>query len=50
MIEKTLLFSESELMQVAKTLHNKKATGPDGLPTEVLMAVAQTNPEVLLDM
>ena len=32
------------------SLKNKKASGPDGLPAEVLKAVAKSHPEFLLNM
>ena len=49
-MEEIPLFSEAELIQAVKTLQNRKAPVPDGIPSEVLKVVAQTNPGVLLNM
>lgn len=43
-------FTEVELLKAASSMRNKKAPGPDGLPAEVLKAVAQSHPKLLLDM
>ena len=43
-------FTEAELRRAAGALKNKKAPGPDGLPAEVLKAVARSHPDLLLNM
>lgn len=42
-------FSVRELEQAARTLRNKKAPGPDGIPSEVLKHVIQHRPSLLLN-
>ena len=42
--------TEAELRRAAGALKNKKAPGPDGLPAEVLKAVARSHPDLLLNM
>lgn len=49
-VEEIPLFSEEELQQAAKSLKNKKAPGPDGIPAEILKKLAQTSPHFLLKM
>ena len=44
------LFSEKELLDAAKTLQNKKAPGPDGISAEILKAIANICPHLLLDI
>lgn len=44
------LFSLEELENAVLGMKNKKAPGPDGIPSEVLKAVFQYNPHLLLDM
>lgn len=43
-------FTVDELKLAARTLKNKKAPGPDGIPAEVLKEIADTHPEMLLKM
>lgn len=45
-----VLFSKEELMLASSYLQNKKAPGPDSIPTEVLKAIAKTTPEILLNL
>ena len=45
-----LPFTEAELRRAAGTLKNKKAPGPDGLPAEVLKALARSHPDFLLNL
>lgn len=44
------LFELEELRQAVSSLQNKKAPGPDGIPSEALKAVGRYNPQLLLDM
>lgn len=44
------LFTRKELLGSIKSMRNKKAPGPDGLPAEILKAVAGSHPELLLEM
>ena len=44
------LFTIAELKPAACSLKNKKAPGPDGIPTEVIKEIAQNRPEMLLKM
>lgn len=44
------LFTEEELKESARKLKSKKAPGPDGIPAEVLKEIANTRPEILLNM
>ncbi|KAM8707458.1 hypothetical protein ACLKA7_011527 [Drosophila subpalustris] len=44
------LFTLQELASAAGALKNNKSPGPDGVPTEVLKAIAAERPQVLLDM
>lgn len=44
------LFTTEELIAATSKLKNKKAPGPDGVPTEVLKAIVETRPEILLNM
>ena len=44
------LFSPEELKQAMNKIKNGKATGPDGLPTEVIKLVEETRPDMLLKM
>ena len=39
-MEEIPLFGEAKLTQAAKTLQNRKAPGPDEIPSEVLKVVA----------
>lgn len=43
-------FTEEELKSAARNLKNKKAPGPDGIPSEVLKEIAETRPGILLKM
>lgn len=43
-------FSVEELMEAAKSIKNRKAAGPDGIPGEVVKAVATSCPQLLLNM
>ncbi|GHJ61429.1 hypothetical protein NOK12_39470 [Nocardioides sp. OK12] len=43
-------FTEEELLRAALSIQNKKAPGPGGLPAEVMNAVAQSHPKLLLNM
>lgn len=43
-------FSDDELKIAIKSSKNKKAPGPDGIPSEALKIVAQENPHLLLEM
>ncbi|XP_046826449.1 uncharacterized protein LOC124427498 [Vespa crabro] len=43
-------FTEREILWAASSMRNDRAPGPDGLPTEVMKAVAMTHPELLLNM
>ncbi|GHJ61437.1 hypothetical protein NOK12_39550 [Nocardioides sp. OK12] len=43
-------FTEEELLRAASSMRNKKAPGPDGLPAEIIKVVAQSHPELLLNM
>ncbi|XP_033229068.1 uncharacterized protein LOC117180687 [Belonocnema kinseyi] len=43
-------FTEEELIIAVTSLKNKKASGPDGIPAEVLKAVARVCPQILLYM
>ncbi|KAF2900297.1 hypothetical protein ILUMI_05883 [Ignelater luminosus] len=42
------LFTRDELQTAARTIKNRKAAGPDGIPPEVIKEVAKTQPEWLL--
>ena len=44
------LFSDDELQLAIKSSKNKKAPGPDGIPSEVLKVIARYNPSLLLHM
>lgn len=48
--EDTNLISKEELLLAIRSLKAKKAPGPDGLPAEILKAVATCNPDLLLNM
>lgn len=48
--EEFLPFSEEELTQAAKTLKNKKAAGPDGIPVEALKVIVKARPQLLLSL
>ncbi|XP_035742633.1 uncharacterized protein LOC118450807 [Vespa mandarinia] len=43
-------FTEKELLRAASSMRNKKAPGPDGLSAELIKDVAQSHPELLLNM
>ena len=43
-------FRENELQQAVRTLKNKKAPGPDGIPAEVPKVTVRTNQDMLLHM
>lgn len=43
-------FTSEELMLAINSLRNKKAPGPDGIPTEALKETARTCPQLLLNM
>lgn len=43
-------FTIEELQQAARSLRNKKAPGPDGVPMEVLKVITRSHPDVLLNM
>ncbi|BES90458.1 Reverse transcriptase (RNA-dependent DNA polymerase) [Nesidiocoris tenuis] len=43
-------FTAGELRAAVKAMRTKKAPGPDGIPTEALKMVADTYPDLLLDM
>lgn len=43
-------FTEEEIVIAAKSLKNKKAPGPDGIPSEILKVVAREHPRALLQM
>ena len=49
-LEDVPIFSEDELSLAASSLRNKKAPGPDGIPSEVLRVVARSCSQVLLNM
>lgn len=44
------LFTVEELRSAAGSLQSKKAPGPDGIPPEVMKAVARSCPQLLLNM
>lgn len=44
------LFTEDELKKAIGALKNKKAPGPDGVPSEVLKIITEVCPELLLRM
>ena len=44
------LFTVEELVTAVKSLQNRKAPGPDGIPSEALKAVTRTSPLVLLNI
>lgn len=44
------LFTRDELQKAAKTMRNRKAPGPDGIPVEILKMVSERHPDVLLNM
>ena len=44
------LFTEEELIQLVNLLQNMKAPGPDGMPAEVLKAIALFFPRLLLNI
>ena len=46
----TPLFTNMELSIAIKSLRNKRAPGPDGLPAELLKAIGGSHPRLLLDM
>lgn len=46
----TPLFTTEELQAAARKLKNKKAPGPDGVPAEVIKIIADSRPELLLNM
>lgn len=48
--DEVALFTEEELSQAVGRLTARKAPGPDGIPNEVIRAVGETHPRVLLDM
>jgi len=43
-------FSEEEVKLAAVTLKNKKAPGPDGVPSEILKLIAGHHPKLLLEL
>ncbi|XP_046837589.1 uncharacterized protein LOC124432621 [Vespa crabro] len=43
-------FTEEELIRAASSMRKKKAPSPDGLLAELIKAVAQSHPELLLSM
>ncbi|XP_035737492.1 uncharacterized protein LOC118448395 [Vespa mandarinia] len=43
-------FTEEELLRFVSSMRSKKAPGPDGLPAEIIKVVAQSHPELLLNM
>ncbi|XP_035736366.1 uncharacterized protein LOC118447925 [Vespa mandarinia] len=43
-------FTEEELLRAESSMRNKKAPGPDRLPAEIIKVVAQSHPELLLNM
>ncbi|XP_035737757.1 uncharacterized protein LOC118448520 [Vespa mandarinia] len=43
-------FTEEEQLRAASSTRNKKVPGPDGLPAEIIKVVAQSHPELLLNM
>lgn len=44
------LFNNEELEKAVKSMRNKRAPGPDGIPSEVLKAVFRLSPHLMLDM
>lgn len=48
--DEVTMFTEEELSQAVGRLAARKAPGPDGIPNEVIRAVGETHPRVLLDM
>lgn len=49
-LEEFPLFNHEELEKAVMSMKNKKAPGPDGIPSEVLKLVARQRPCLLLDM
>ncbi|XP_035740321.1 uncharacterized protein LOC118449627 [Vespa mandarinia] len=43
-------FTEEELLRAVSSMRNKKAPGPDRLPAEIIKVVAQSHPELLLNI
>lgn len=44
------LFTEMELVEVARSLQNKKAPGPCVIPVETIKAIVHVIPEIMLNM
>lgn len=44
------LFSVEELIKATNSMRNRKAPGPDGIPSEVLKILARERPQLLLTM
>ena len=49
-IEDIPVFTSNELEHACNQMANKRATGPDGIPTEVLKFIVRRKPNILLDM
>lgn len=48
--EQVPLFSEAEMLQAIRSMKNRKAPGPDGIPAEALKVAAKVIPGLLLGM
>ena len=44
------VFTGTELSIAVRSMRNKRAPGPDGLPAELLKAICSSHPSILLDM